>query len=232
MSRHTDLNGDDVIEYKTGTWNEDHTGFIGETTKIVYTTYKSAAGINIDNSTRAGEPNYSFKNTRYTPNSYQMGVYKSMDQASKAAAILLAGAVSLPSLAEAFPATAANVFIYGPIEELAGLPNPEGMIEKTMVKDAANSYLSKKLEHAFANGRLNYLGSNVGAVKQKAISLANSYKPLLKNGDNTIIGNINGQATSIKAFVKDGEISNMNIYPGVSNRATDGPVINFGNQTW
>lgn len=51
-------------------------------------------------------------------------------------------------------------------------------------------------------------------------------------GDNTLVGTINGIQKSFKAYVKDGKITSINMYPGVSNRATQGTVINYGDLTW
>ncbi len=55
---------------------------------------------------------------------------------------------------------------------------------------------------------------------------------LLKAGDNTLIGKINGVEKSFKAFVKEGMILSVNMYPGVSKRVTKGTIINFGNIKW
>lgn len=87
-------------------------------------------------------------------------------------------------------------------------------------------------EHGFAGGRHADLGLTVKTMASKGLSLIKQNKALLKAGDNTLIGNINGIPKSFKAFVKDGKIISVNMYPGISNRATKGTVINFGNITW
>ena len=87
-------------------------------------------------------------------------------------------------------------------------------------------------KHAFAGGRHADLGLSVETMASKGLNLVQENMPLLKVGDNTLIGNINGVQKSFKAFVQDGKVMSVNMYPGVSNRATQGTVINFGNVTW
>ena len=87
-------------------------------------------------------------------------------------------------------------------------------------------------KHAFAGGRHADLGLSVETMTSKGMNLIENNMSLLKAGDNTLIGNINGIQKSFKAFVKDGKIMSVNMYPGVSNRMTQGTVINFGNITW
>jgi hypothetical protein len=87
-------------------------------------------------------------------------------------------------------------------------------------------------KHAFAGGRHADLGLSVETMASKGMNLVEQNMSLLKAGDNTLIGNINGIQKSFKAFVQDGKIMSVNMYPGVSNRVTQGNVINFGNVTW
>jgi hypothetical protein len=87
-------------------------------------------------------------------------------------------------------------------------------------------------KHAFAGGRHADLGLSVETMTSKGMGLIKNNVSLLKAGDNTLIGNINGIQKSFKAFVKDGKIMSVNMYPGVSNRATQGTFINFGSVTW
>jgi hypothetical protein len=54
----------------------------------------------------------------------------------------------------------------------------------------------------------------------------------LANGENTILTNINGIPKTFKAFVNDGNVQSINMYPGVSNRTTQGTIINLGNIKW
>ncbi|WP_167554263.1 hypothetical protein [Sphingobacterium sp. CZ-2] len=67
---------------------------------------------------------------------------------------------------------------------------------------------------------------------ENAFKLIESNKAILKPGDNTLIGTINGIQKSLKAFVKDGEILSVNMYPGVSTRISDGGIIKFGDILW
>lgn len=87
-------------------------------------------------------------------------------------------------------------------------------------------------KHAFANGRHADLGMSVENMASKGLNLVEQNMSLLKAGDNTLIGNINGIQKSFKAFVQDKKIVSVNMYPGVSNRITQGTVINFGNVKW
>ena len=87
-------------------------------------------------------------------------------------------------------------------------------------------------KHAFAGSRHADLGLSVETMASKGMNLVESNMHLLKAGDNTLIGNINGIQKSFKAFVQDGKIMSVNMYPGVSNRVTQGTTINFGNVTW
>jgi len=87
-------------------------------------------------------------------------------------------------------------------------------------------------KHALANGRHNDLGVSGEALVENAFKLIESNKAILKPGDNTLIGTINGIQKSLKAFVKDGEILSVNMYPGVSTRISDGGIIKFGDVLW
>lgn len=69
-------------------------------------------------------------------------------------------------------------------------------------------------------------------MASKGMDLVKNNSHMFKNGDNTLIGNINGIQKSFKAFVREGQIISVNMYPGISNRATQGTTINFGNITW
>ena len=69
-------------------------------------------------------------------------------------------------------------------------------------------------------------------MASKGISLIEEHISMLQPGDNTLVGYINGIQKSFKAFVKEGQIISVNMYPGVSNRVTQGTIINFGNIKW
>jgi hypothetical protein len=96
----------------------------------------------------------------------------------------------------------------------------------------AKGVLEKFTKHAFAGARHADLGLSVEKMAANGMKLIEQNASLLKAGDNTLVGTINGKSKSFKAFVKDGEIISVNMYPGVSNRITQGPVINFGNVIW
>lgn len=88
------------------------------------------------------------------------------------------------------------------------------------------------IKHFNSGGRHADLGLSVETMASKGMNLVESNMHLLKAGDNTLIGNINGIQKSFKTFVKDGKIMSVNMYPGVSNRVTQGTTINFGNVSW
>ncbi|WP_238387346.1 hypothetical protein [Sphingobacterium olei] len=87
-------------------------------------------------------------------------------------------------------------------------------------------------KHALANGRHNDLGVSGETLVENAFNLIEKNISKLKPGDNTLIGTINGIQKSFKAFVKDGEIMSVNMYPQISNRITTGEIIKFGNILW
>ncbi len=102
------------------------------------------------------------------------------------------------------------------------------IIEKTLpVVD--NRVLEGFAKHAFAKGKHSDLGLSIEKMISKGGELITNNAHLLKEGDNTLVGNINGIQ---KSFVKDGQIMSINMYPGTSNRITRGLTINFGNIKW
>ncbi len=86
--------------------------------------------------------------------------------------------------------------------------------------------------HAFAGGRHTDLGLSVETMASKGLNLIEQNVSLLKAGDNTLIGSINGVQKSFKAYVIDGKIISINTYPNISNRVTQGTIINFGDIKW
>jgi RHS repeat-associated protein len=110
-----------------------------------------------------------------------------------------------------------------------------GLFAKTAGKEGlyfGEGVLENFLKHAFAGGRNAEIGLSAEAMASKGMNLIKKNTSLLKPGDNTLVGSINGIQTSFKAFVKDGKILSINMYPGVSQRVTQGTVINFGNIKW
>ena len=87
-------------------------------------------------------------------------------------------------------------------------------------------------KHTLANGRHNDLGVSSEKLVENAFKLIENNKSMLKTGDNTLMGTINGIQKSFKFFVKDGEIMSVNMYPGVSNRVSGGTTIKFGDLLW
>lgn len=142
---------------------------IGSDGSSTVTRTENAANANIDNSTRAGENPYSFNNPNYIPTPQQQNWYNFADFAQKTTAV----ALTAPFVMEAFPAqsywlltTAGEVAL----EEAAGMPNPKNGVAKSAIKDA-NSTLLNKLEHAFSNGRLTYLGDKAAAKRERQLKL-------------------------------------------------------------
>ncbi len=131
-------------------------------------------------------------------------------------------------------ATAAWNFLHTISENSDFLPSPMAMTSGTgktalaFADDVAENFI----KHAFSKGRHNDLGLTVEAMTSNTLKLIEQNKALLQAGDNTLIANVNGIAKSFKAYVKDGKIISINMYSGVSERATKGPIINVGEITW
>lgn len=105
------------------------------------------------------------------------------------------------------------------------------IIQKT-IPILNNRALEGFAKHAFAKGRHSDLGLSIEKMVSKGGELIKNNAHLLKEGDNTLIGSVNGIQKSFKAFVKDGQIMSINMYPGTSNRVTQGVTINYGNIKW
>ena len=95
-----------------------------------------------------------------------------------------------------------------------------------------NERAMNSTQHANANNRNNDLDISESKMAEKTTALIMRNRYRLKEGDNTFVGKINGINKSIKAFVRNGEVISTNLYPGTSNRRTDGPIIKFGNKKW
>lgn len=54
----------------------------------------------------------------------------------------------------------------------------------------------------------------------------------LRQGNNTFAGEINGVQKSIKVYIENTTVKSINLYPGVSNRVTINPTIDFGKVHW
>ena len=88
------------------------------------------------------------------------------------------------------------------------------------------------VKHAFARNRHADLGLSIDNMASKGMNLIEKNKGFLKEGDNTLIGTVNGIQKSFKAFVKNGKVMSVNMYSGTSNRVTNGTIINYGNKKW
>lgn len=56
---------------------------------------------------------------------------------------------------------------------------------------------------------------------------------LKRQGDNTLIGKINGLDRSVKVYLDNNTVKSINLYPGISNRGNlKNPIINFGEVKW
>lgn len=88
------------------------------------------------------------------------------------------------------------------------------------------------IKHFNSGSRHADLGLSVETMATKTMNLVEINMGLLKAGDNTLIGNINGIQKSFKVFVKDGKVMSVNMYSGVSNRVTQGTTIEIGNVSW
>ena len=79
--------------------------------------------------------------------------------------------------------------------------------------------------HIFAKGRFGSIGTN-DEVASGISGAMRSSSGRLSEGDNTIMTLINNRATTIRARIQDGALSNINAFPGVSSR-TIGNVIDL-----
>lgn len=92
--------------------------------------------------------------------------------------------------------------------------------------------LQKFSQHAFAGGRHSDLGMSVETMSSKAYNLVSKNLGKMANGNNTMHMKINGIQKTIMTNVQNGAVRSMNMYPGVSNRVTQGNIINLGNVRW
>lgn len=92
--------------------------------------------------------------------------------------------------------------------------------------------LEKFTKHAFEKGRHDDLGLSVEIMTKKAFNLVGKNFSKLASGDNTMHVVINGVQKTIMANVKNGVVRSINMYPGVTNRVTQGAVIDLGKVTW
>jgi len=119
-------------------------------------------------------------------------------------------------------------------KSLAGVANSVDEVVE-VIKGAGSineGVLGKFTEHAFAKGRHADLGLPTETMATNGYNLINQNLSKLANGENTILTNINGIPKTFKAFVNDGNVQSINMYPGVSNRTTQGTIINLGNIKW
>lgn len=96
----------------------------------------------------------------------------------------------------------------------------------------SESVISKYMIHAFAKGRHADLELPMQTMVTKSVALIQKNFSRLAPGDNTLHVTINGIQKTIMVNVKEGSVRSMNMYAGISNRATDGPIINLGNVKW
>ena len=92
--------------------------------------------------------------------------------------------------------------------------------------------LEKLIAHGLAKGRHADLGLPAKDAALRVIDLVSKNLSRLKTGDNTLYVVINGVQKTIKAFVEKGVVISINIYPGVSNRVTQGVIIELGKLIW
>ncbi|MBP1617274.1 MAG: wapA 1 [Bacteroidetes bacterium] len=87
-------------------------------------------------------------------------------------------------------------------------------------------------EHALAKNRHGDLSLSNDQIIEKTNKLIMENRTKYIEGDNTMIGKVNGIEKSFKVYVKNGEIRSINMYPGLSNRQTSGGIIKYGNIKW
>lgn len=92
--------------------------------------------------------------------------------------------------------------------------------------------LSKFVKHAFAKGRHTDLGISVEKITANTAELVSKNFSLMKSGDNTLHVTINGIQKTVMVNVSNNTVRSMNMYSGISNRATQGTVLNLGKVKW
>ena len=100
------------------------------------------------------------------------------------------------------------------------------------VKTINTGVLEKFTEHAFSNSRHADLGLTTGTMASKAYELVTQNLSKMTSGNNTMNVIINGIQKTIITNVENGAVRSMNMYPGISQRITDGTIINLGNVKW
>jgi len=96
----------------------------------------------------------------------------------------------------------------------------------------ADGVLEKLTEHAFAKGRHADLGLPTETMASNIMALVTKNLSKLSSGNNTMHVTINGIQKTIMTNVANGTVRSVNMYPGVSNRVTQGTVRNLGNVKW
>jgi hypothetical protein len=99
-------------------------------------------------------------------------------------------------------------------------------------KTISESVQNKFTEHANANDRHSDLKLSNEQLLEKSNELIMNNRHKYVEGDNTMVGKVNGINKSFKIYIQDSAIKSVNMYPGISNRPTTGPVINYGNIKW
>lgn len=124
---------------------------------------------------------------------------------------------------------------------MSGIMNGTADGIRTGIKEGIDPFTGKSwmseramnsTQHANAKNRNNDLDISESKMAKKTTELVMRNRYRLKEGDNTFVDKINGINKSIKAFVRNGEVISTNLYPRISNRRTDAPIIKFGNKKW
>lgn len=99
--------------------------------------------------------------------------------------------------------------------------------------------IEKFQRHFNAHNRHNDLNLSVDKMTENVKKVVMENQQLLRQGDNTLVGQINGVDKSIKVYLDNTTIRSLNLYPGISNRGLTGgkqvlknPIINFGSKKW
>jgi hypothetical protein len=96
----------------------------------------------------------------------------------------------------------------------------------------SNTVQDKFKNHALSGGRHNDLELNDDQILERSNELIMKNRFNFSEGDNTMIGKVNGIDKSFKIYIRNGEIISTNMYPGVSTRVTNGNVIRYRNIKW
>ncbi|MEQ2955425.1 RHS repeat-associated core domain-containing protein [Phocaeicola massiliensis] len=130
-----------------------------------------------------------------------------------------------------------------PQMEMLDAPKPALEVQKPTLPqegfEIPDQTIEKFQRHFNAKNRHADLNLSVDKMTENVKNVIMENQQFLQQGDNTLVGKINGIDKSIKVNIENTTIRSINLYPGVSNRGLTGgkqvlqnPRINFGSKKW